>query len=179
MNSTTRFPLLFDIVLGPNLKYSSGYWESGSRNLEDSENNMLSITAERSDIENGMDILDLGCGWGSLSCYLARSIASKVTSVNSKYQKAHILERYERLGINNVKVITADMNTFYPDNPFDRVVSVEMFEHMRNYKNYCSIFQTGLRKMGSYSYIFFSQFLAYPFEDNRESDWMARVLSEE
>ena len=167
----------FDIVLGPNLKYSSGYWESGSRNLEDSENNMLSITAERSDIENGMDILDLGCGWGSLSCYLAQKYpASKVTSVsNSKYQKAHILERCERLGINNVKVITADMNTFYPDNSFDRVVSVEMFEHMRNYKKLLFNISNWLKEDGKlFIHIFSHSSLAYPFEDNRESDWMAR-----
>ena len=167
----------FDVVLGPNLKYSSGYWEKDSLNLEDSENNMLSITAERADIENGMSILDLGCGWGSLSCYLAQKYpASKITSVsNSKDQRAHILARCDKLGIKNINVITADMNSFDPENTFDRVVSIEMFEHMRNYKKLLFNISTWLKDSGKlFIHIFSHNSLVYPFEDNRESDWMAR-----
>ena len=167
----------FDIVLGPNLKYSSGYWENDSENLEDSENNMLSITAERSDIENGMTVLDLGCGWGSLSCYLAQRYPnSQITSVsNSKYQKEHILARCDKIGLNNIRVITADMNSFDPGNTFDRVVSVEMFEHMRNYEKLLYNISTWLKNNGKlFIHIFSHNSLVYPFEDNRESDWMAR-----
>ena len=167
----------FDIVLGPNLKYSSGYWESDSLNLEDSENNMLSITAERADIENGMSVLDLGCGWGSLSCYLAQKYPnSRITSVsNSKYQMEHISARCERLGIKNINVLTADMNSFDPKNSFDRVVSVEMFEHMRNYKKLLFNVSTWLKDNGKlFIHIFSHNSLAYPFENTRESDWMAR-----
>ena len=167
----------FDIVLGPNLKYSSGYWENDSENLEDSENNMLSITAERSDIENGMTVLDLGCGWGSLSCYLAQRYPnSQITSVsNSKDQKEHILARCDKIGLNNIRVITADMNSFDPGNTFDRVVSVEMFEHMRNYEKLLYNISTWLKNNGKlFVHIFSHNSLVYPFEDNRESDWMAR-----
>ena len=133
-------PSFFDEVLGSNLKYSSGFWPQTVTTLDGSELAMLELSCERAELENGQNILELGCGWGSLTCYMASQYPkSQITAVsNSKDQKEYILKRCSESGLNNVNVITADMNDFSVEQMYDRVVSIEMFEHMRNYKKLLS-----------------------------------------
>jgi cyclopropane-fatty-acyl-phospholipid synthase len=128
-------PEFFELVLGANLKYSSGYWSKEVFSLDDSEHEMLKITCERAGLVDGQDILELGCGWGSLTCFMAQKFPnSKITAVsNSKDQRNFIQQKNDKLNLQNIKVVTADMNDFSTDEKFDRVISIEMFEHMRNY----------------------------------------------
>ena len=170
-------PEFFEIVLGSNLKYSSGYWPDGVRSLDDSENAMLKLSCERAEIEDGQSILELGCGWGSLTCYMAKNFPkSQITAVsNSKDQKLFIENRCKKDEINNISVITADMNDFTIDSEYDRVVSIEMFEHMRNYKKLLKKVSSFLRENGKlFIHIFSHEFLVYPFENKNQGDWMAR-----
>ena len=124
-------PRFFELALGPRRKYSGCFWPDGVETLADAEETMLALTCARAGIENGMEILDLGCGWGSLSGWIAeRYPACRVLAVsNSGPQKAFI----ESLGHPNIEVVTSDINVFETRRRFDRVVSVEMFEHMRNW----------------------------------------------
>ena len=170
-------PEFFEIVLGPNLKYSSGYWPVGVNTLAESEAVMLKLSCDRADINDGQSILELGCGWGSLTCYMAKNFPnSQITAVsNSKDQKIFIENRCKEDGINNILVITQDMNDFNTDSQFDRVVSIEMFEHMRNYKKLLKKVSSFLHENGKlFIHIFSHEFLVYPFENNSEGDWMAR-----
>ena len=170
-------PEFFEIVLGLNLKYSSGYWPNDVRSLDESENAMLKLSCERAEIVDGQSILELGCGWGSLTCYMAKNFPkSQVTAVsNSKDQKLFIENRCKKDGINNISVITADMNDFNIDSEYDRVVSIEMFEHMRNYKKLLKKVSSFLKENGKlFIHIFSHEFLVYPFENKNEGDWMAR-----
>ena len=125
----------YDQVLGPHLKYSSGYWGDGVTDLAGAEEAMLALTCERAELADGQEILELGCGWGSLSLWMAAHYpGSRVTAVsNSSSQKAWITERAAERGLDNLRVITADVTVFQPEQRYDRVVSVEMFEHMRNH----------------------------------------------
>ena len=129
-------PEFFEHVLGPHLKYSCGLWREGVESLALAEADMLALTCERAEIEDGMRILDLGCGWGSLSTWIAeRYPACQVLAVsNSKLQREWILRRCAERGVTNVEVVTADVNRFGTDLRFDRIVSVEMFEHVRNHE---------------------------------------------
>ena len=129
-------PEFFVKSLGENLKYSCGYWESGAQNLNESEIDMLDMYLKRAELKDGMDILELGCGWGSLTFHMAKQYPkSKITAVsNSNDQRKFIQSKCAELKIDNIDVITCDMNDFTIDKKFDRVVSIEMFEHMRNYK---------------------------------------------
>ena len=133
-------PAFFENVLGKHLKYSSGYWPDGVNSLDESEESMLELSFERAQLTDGDSILELGCGWGSLTCFMASKLPnSKITAVsNSKDQKEHILNRCKNQRLDNIEVITADMNDFETENKYDRVVSIEMFEHMRNYKKLLS-----------------------------------------
>jgi len=170
-------PEFFEYVLGKNLKYSSGYWPEGVISLDQSEDSMLEHTFGRLEIEDGMDMLELGCGWGSLTCYMAERLPnSKIVAVsNSKDQREYINTRCKENGFDNVEVITADMNDFSINQKFDRVVSVEMFEHMRNYDQLLKKVSGFLRKNGKlFVHIFSHRTLVYPFEDNGPGDWMAR-----
>lgn len=170
-------PEFFKQVLGSHLKYSSGYWSNGTELLDASETAMLKKTFQRAQLEDGMDILELGCGWGSLTCFMASRLPNaQITAVsNSNDQRKFIQQRYEQIGVKNVEVITADMNDFNTDKIFDRVVSIEMFEHMRNYGEL-------LRRISGFIHadakvfihIFSHHTLAYPFEDQGPGDWMAR-----
>jgi len=170
-------PSFFENVLGKHLKYSSGYWPNGTNTLDDSEDAMLELSFERAQLIDGNAILELGCGWGSFTCYMAKKLKnSKITAVsNSKDQRQHILNRCKDMGLKNIEVITADMNDFETDNSFDRVVSIEMFEHMRNYKKLLSKVSSWLNDEGKlFVHIFSHESVVYPFENQGEADWMAR-----
>ncbi len=126
----------FQRVLGKRLKYSCGLFETPETTLDQAEEAMLDLTCQRAEIQNGQEILELGCGWGSLSLWMAEKYPqANITSVsNSNSQRAFIEGQAKSRGLSNVKVITCDMRAFQIDRTFDRIVSVEMFEHMRNYR---------------------------------------------
>ncbi|CAA6666178.1 unnamed protein product [Spirodela intermedia] len=126
----------FKLVLGKNLKYSSCYFLDKSNTLDDAEDQMLEMYCTRAQIKDGQSILDVGCGWGSFSLYIAKKHKNcNITGIcNSLTQKAHIEERCRELQLSNVSIIVADISKFEMEASFDRVVSIEMFEHMKNYK---------------------------------------------
>ena len=170
-------PEFFESVLGRNLKYSCCYYENGAQDLDAAEEDMLRLTAERAGLRDGMDILELGCGWGSLTLWMARHFPqSRVTAVsNSALQRRFIEERCRRLGLDNVAVLTADMNAFEPPGRYDRVVSVEMFEHMRNYRRLLRSVASWLKPEGRlFVHIFCHSRHAYLFGAEGEDDWMGR-----
>lgn len=169
----------YQYCLGKHLKYSSGYWKPGVTDIDTSESDMLELTCQRADLQNGQDVLELGCGWGSLSLFMsARYPLSRFTVVsNSTTQKAYIDAAAKERGIDNLTVITADMNTFQILQQFDRVVSVEMFEHMRNYKLLLQKVASFLKEDGKlFVHIFTHQTLAYKFEVKDETDWMSKYF---
>jgi len=170
-------PKFFELVLGANLKYSSGYWSKEVFSLDESELEMLKITCERAGLVDGQNILELGCGWGSLTCFMAQKFPnSKITAVsNSKDQRNFIQQKNDKLNLQNIKVFTADMNDFSTDEKFDRVISIEMFEHMRNYDELLKRIDGWLKQNGKlFVHIFSHKEVAYPFEDKGDGDWMAR-----
>ena len=170
-------PDFFVNALGKHLKYSSGFWPTGVTTLDDSEFAMLKLSAERAEITNGDKILELGCGWGSLTLYMAENYPkSQITAVsNSKDQRLFIEKKCQERGFENVKVITADMNEFTIDKKFDRIVSVEMFEHMRNYEQLLDKVSSWLQPKGKlFIHIFTHKTLVYPFTEDGEGDWMGR-----
>ncbi len=166
-------------VLGPHLKYSSGYWPADDTDLAQAEAAMLALTCERAQLAPGQDILELGCGWGSLTLWMAAHYPdSKITAVsNSASQRAFILARAQERGLANLNVITADVATLAPEQQFDRVVSVEMFEHMRNHATLLSRIHEWLRPGGKlFVHVFCHRELTYLFEDQGEQDWMSRYF---
>ena len=170
-------PRFFELVLGTNLKYSSGYWTKEVFSLDEAEHEMLKITCERAGLVDGQNILELGCGWGSLTCFMAQKFPnSKITAVsNSKDQRNFIQQKNDKLNLQNIKVVTADMNDFSTDEKFDQVISIEMFEHMRNYDELLKRIDSWLNQNGKlFVHIFSHKEIAYPFEDKGDSDWMAR-----
>jgi cyclopropane-fatty-acyl-phospholipid synthase len=171
-------PEFFAEVLGPNRKYSCCHFDTPDTTLEMAEESALAKTCQNADLKDGLDILELGCGWGSLTLWMARQYpSSRITAVsNSVPQRLHIESRLEELNLRNVRVITADMNEFEAaSNGFDRVVSVEMFEHMRNYDALTRRIATWLRPGGKlFVHIFCHREFSYPFETVGDSDWMAR-----
>ena len=169
----------YQYCLGKHLKYSCGYWKDGVTELDTSEADMLELTCNRAELKNGQDILELGCGWGSLSMYMsAKYPESNFTVVsNSRTQKIYIDEQAKQRNIPNLAVITADMNNFSIDKTFDRVVSVEMFEHMRNYELLMKKVASLLKPAGKlFVHIFTHKDLAYKFEVKDESDWMSKYF---
>ena len=169
----------FQLVLGKHLKYSSGYWKDGVTSIDISEKDMLEITCKRAELKDGQNILELGCGWGSLSLFMAEKLPnSKVTSVsNSHSQKQFIDEQAQKRNIKNLTILTADMNIFQIEEKFDRVVSVEMFEHMRNYELLMNKVSSFLNKNGKlFVHIFTHKDFAYKFEVHDESDWMSKYF---
>lgn len=169
----------FQYCLGKNLKYSSGYWNPGVKDIDTSEDDMLALTCKRAELENGQNVLELGCGWGSLSLYMAAKYPdSKFTVVsNSATQKVFIDDTAAKRGLQNLTVLTADMNTFTIADSFDRVVSVEMFEHMRNYKLLLAKVASFLKPEGKlFVHIFTHKNLAYKYEVVDESDWMSKYF---
>jgi len=171
-------PAFFRLVLGRNLKYSSCLWPEGTRTLDQAEAAMLALTAARAGLQDGQRILELGCGWGSLSLWMAeRFPGSRITAVsNSATQREFILAQARERGLGNLQVLTADMNGFDPPGrDYHRVVSVEMFEHMRNYETLMGRIASWLAPGGQlFVHIFTHRDYAYPFEVRDGSDWMAR-----
>ena len=163
-------PEFFRLVLGPRLKYSSCYWPEGVHTLAAAEEAMLELTCERAGVQDGMELLDLGCGWGSLTLWLAeRYPNAKVLAVsNSAPQRAFI----EGHGAGNVEVLTADANTLeLGEGRFDRVLSVEMLEHVRNYEALLGRIASWLAPEGRFfCHVFSHTAYAYPYDDT----WMAR-----
>jgi cyclopropane-fatty-acyl-phospholipid synthase len=172
-------------VLGKHLKYSSCYFseEDGAGapagSLDAAEARMLALTCQRARLANGERILELGCGWGSLSLWMAANYPdSRITAVsNSRTQKQHIDAQARSRGLDNLEVITCDVNVlaFPDDTRFDRVVSVEMFEHMRNYDALLARIAAWMAPAATlFVHIFTHRQFAYPFEVRDETDWMAR-----
>lgn len=169
----------YKMVLGAKLKYSSGYWSEKVRTLTEAEETMLALTCERAELESGQKVLELGCGWGSLSLWMAEKYpASSITAVsNSASQKAYIDQCAEDRGLHNLNVITADAATFSAAEKFDRVVSVEMFEHMRNHRELMQRIHQWLAPGGKlFVHIFCHKNAFYPFEIEGEQNWMGRMF---
>ena len=163
----------FETVLGPALKYSGAYWPEGVDSLAEAEQAMLELTVERAALEDGQAILELGCGWGSLTLHVARRFPeARITAVsNSASQRRFI----EARAPSNVRVITADMNDLELDARFDRVVSVEMFEHMRNYRELLRRIRGWMYDHGRlFVHVFCHRRLTYPFETAGPDNWMGR-----
>jgi len=158
----------YQYCLGKNLKYSSGYWKPGVTDIDTSEDDMLSLTCERAGLANGQQVLELGCGWGSLSLFMAAKYPKSMFKVD-------IDEQAKARGITNLTVLTADMNTFNIEEKFDRVVSVEMFEHMRNYQLLMKKVASFLKPDGKlFIHIFTHKEYCYLFEVKDENDWMSK-----
>ena len=165
-------------VLGPRLKYSCCWFKRGDETLAEGEEAMLRLYAERAGLADGQDILELGCGWGSLSLWLAaRFPRARITGVShSRSQKEFIDAEAARLGLRNLGIVTRDMNDFeFPDGKFDRVVSIEMFEHMKNWPRLFRGIARSLRPEGVFFlHIFTHRRLAYHFVARDATDWMSR-----
>ena len=182
----TRF---YQLCLGPRLKYSGALWPAGVTTLAEAEERMHALYAERAELADGQDILELGCGWGSLSLWMAERFPNaRVTGVsNSRTQKEFIDAEAARRGLKNVRIITCDMNCFEPpaensefgirNSEFHRVVSIEMFEHMKNYQRLLANIARWLRPGGQlFVHIFTHKEFAYHFIARDETDWMARYF---
>jgi cyclopropane-fatty-acyl-phospholipid synthase len=166
-------------VLGPHQKYSCCYWPENTSDLAAAEILALDETCRHAEITDGMSILELGCGWGSLTLWMAQKYpASNITAVsNSRSQREHIQQQIQNHGLTNIEVITSDMNDFNTDKQFDRIVSVEMFEHMRNYRKLFKRVQLWLKLDGKFfMHIFVHRNAPYLFEDKDSSDWMSRYF---
>ncbi|ODS62168.1 MAG: cyclopropane-fatty-acyl-phospholipid synthase [Arenimonas sp. SCN 70-307] len=170
----------FELCLGRRLKYSSAYYATGSETLEQAEDAMLALYGERAELADGQHILELGCGWGSLTLWMAERFPNaRITGVsNSRSQREHILAQAARRGLGNVQILTCDVNRLeLPAESFDRVVSIEMFEHMRNYKRLLGNVAGWLRPGGKlFVHIFAHRYLMYPFLTEGEDNWMGRYF---
>ena len=169
----------YQLCLGARLKYSGALWPDGVNTLDAAEETMLKLTCERAQLADGQNILELGCGWGSLSLWMAENFPNaRITGVsNSATQKQHIDAEAQKHGLKNLRIITCDMNHFDITEKFDRVVSVEMFEHMKNYERLMANISRWLKPEGKlFVHIFTHKEYAYHFVARDESDWMARYF---
>ncbi len=174
-------PVFFEHVLGPHRKYSCCYWDLSqpSQKLEVAETAALELTCQHADLADGQDILELGCGWGSLTVWMAQHYPrARITAVsNAHAQRRYIEAQAQRLGLDNLRVITADMNDFATEQVFDRVVSVEMFEHMRNWRALFRRIYSWLRPGGRFFlHVFCHRLTPYFFADEGPTDWMGRYF---
>ena len=168
----------FQQVLGAQLKYSSAFWD-GVDTLDQAEVQALALSGEHADLKDGQEVLELGCGWGSLTLWMAKSYPnSTITAVsNSHSQRLFIEQRAMEAGLGNVRVITADINHFSMDQGFDRIVSVEMFEHLRNYASIFDRVAGWLKPDGRFfMHIFCHHSTPYLFEVRDDTDWMSRYF---
>ncbi len=170
----------FRVVLGRHLKYSSGLWGESTVDLDQAEADMLEMYAQRAGLRDGQRVLDLGCGWGSFSLWAAaRFPASKIVAVsNSSSQRDFIVAQTERRGLDNITVVTADVNALdFPGERFDRVISIEMFEHVRNYATLLNRISRWLKRDGRlFVHIFCHRQLMYPYESAGADNWMGRYF---
>lgn len=167
----------FERVLGRHLKYSSALWPDGVDHLDAAESAMLDLTCRNAALVDGQDILELGCGWGSLTLWMATHYPrSRITAVsNSASQRRHIESRALDLGLTNIRVMTCDVNALELEGRFDRVVSVEMFEHVRNYRQLLERIAGWMEDDARlFVHIFCHRELAYPFEIEGAGNWMGR-----
>jgi cyclopropane-fatty-acyl-phospholipid synthase len=171
-------PAFFRLCLGARLKYSACLYARGDESLDAAEDAMLALTCERAELADGQDILELGCGWGSLTLWMAqRYPRASITAVsNSRPQREHIEARCRALGLGNVRVLTCDVNRLeLAAGAFDRCVSVEMFEHLRNYEVLFDRIATWLRPGGAlFAHVFCHRTLAYPFATAGAGNWLGR-----
>jgi cyclopropane-fatty-acyl-phospholipid synthase len=170
-------PEFFTLVLGPYVKYSCCLWEPGTESLQAAERSMLELACRRAQIGDGMRILDLGCGWGALSVWMAtqysRSLVTAVT--NSRLQKEFIESRAAAVGLGNLCVVHADVQDYQPGERFNRVVSIEMFEHVRNYAALLGRIRVWLEDEGLlFVHHFCHRDTPYTIEVEDPRDWMAR-----
>ena len=166
-------------VLGPHMKYSCALWTEETADFAQAEAGMLALTCERARLQNGQDVLELGCGWGSLSLWMAEHYPqSRIVAVsNSHSQKQFIDAQAAQRGLRNLQILTADITEFATDLRFDRVVSVEMFEHMRNYAELLRRIATWSRPGAClFVHVFSHRRFAYPFEVRDSTDWMAQYF---
>ena len=171
-------PDFFLHSLGARLKYSCCHWDE-ARNLGEAEEEMLKLTVTRAHIQDGDRILELGHGWGAITLYMAEKFPnSKITAVsNSKSQGLFILEKARQMGLSNIEIITADVTNFTIDQKFDRVISIEMFEHMRNYQLLMERISSWLKPEGTlFIHVFAHKELTYKFEVVDDSDWMSKYF---
>ncbi|WHZ10639.1 MAG: cyclopropane-fatty-acyl-phospholipid synthase-like protein [Burkholderiaceae bacterium] len=169
----------FGKVLGPRRKYSSAWWPEGVDDLGSAEEAALALTCERAGLADGQRILELGCGWGSLTLWMAeRYPRSQITALsNSHSQRAHIEAEARHLGLSNICVTTCDVARFDPAARFDRIVSVEMFEHLRNWPEMFRRLGAWLEADGRFfMHVFVHRAAPYAFEDRDDTDWMARYF---
>ena len=171
----------YHLTLGPNLKYSSGYWTNETKNLKEAEENMIALYCQRAELKDGQTILDLGCGWGSLSLYLAKHYPnSKIIGLsNSKTQKQWIDDQAKLRGLNNLEIRTANIVEYdLPEKQsIDKIISIEMFEHMKNYELLLEKLSTWLKPDGKLLvHIFTHKTFAYHFEDTDGTDWLTRYF---
>lgn len=174
----------FQLCLGKHRKYSSCFWLPGTTSLDEAEANALSLSCQHADLQDGQRILELGCGWGSLTLWMAAHYPnSTITAVsNSHSQREYILTTAESRGLRNIEVITCDMNQFHPPadrlaDGFDRIVSIEMFEHMRNHRLLYKKVHDWLKPGGKFfMHIFVHRNTPYLFEVQGEDDWMSQFF---
>lgn len=167
----------FNAVLGKFKKYSCCYWSPGIESLDDAEQLALEETCKHAQLRDGQKILELGCGWGSLTLWMAEHFPdSQIDAVsNSHSQREYIESAADSRGIKNINVITCDMNDFVSHKLYDRVVSVEMFEHMRNWPHLYKKINRWLKDDGLFfKHIFVNRGVPYLFLDQNEDDWMSR-----
>jgi cyclopropane-fatty-acyl-phospholipid synthase len=167
----------FAHVLGPNRKYSSCFYKEPKSTLQEAEEEALRQTVEHADLGNGQAILELGCGWGSLSLWMARQFPrSEITALsNSHAQREYIEAEAAARGLKNLRVITQDTNLFDPERRFDRIVSVEMFEHVMNWRELMTRMRSWLKPDGRFfMHIFTHRAGAYRFDRTDGEDWIAR-----
>jgi len=169
----------FGLVLGPRRKYSSCLYTPGATTLAQAEEEALARTCEHAQLRDGQAILELGCGWGSLSLWMAETMPqSQITSVsNSASQRDYIERQAQARGLTNLKIITADMNDFGTLQAFDRVVSVEMFEHMSNWRALLERVHGWLKPDGRlFIHIFTHRSTPYRFDHKDDADWIGKYF---
>ncbi len=167
----------FTYCLGPRMKYSSAYYPKGSETLAEAEEAMLALVCDRAELYDGMKFLDLGCGWGSLSLYVAEKFPNaQVLGVsNSNSQREFILAKAASRGLKNIQIITRDMNELTLQEKFDRIASIEMFEHMRNFGQLLRRVRSWLKPDGKlFIHIFCHKDQPYIFETEGAANWMGR-----
>ena len=167
----------FAAVLGPNRKYSSCFYKEPQSTLQEAEEEALRQTVEHADLADGQSILELGCGWGSLSLWMARQFpTSQVTALSNSHSQREYIEREAMArGLKNIRVVTSDMNVFDPQRRFDRIVSVEMFEHIMNWRELMTRVNSWLAPDGRFfMHIFTHRSGAYRFDRADGDDWIAQ-----